>query len=288
MHEKGLRMRPATVSVVMATRNDDPRCLAGAIESINSQSYGDWELILIDDSTSGETIGLLDAYAARLGKERCRVVHNSPGLGLPRSLNAGMALARGELIARMDADDICLPDRLGAQVEYMDLHPDVGILGGDIEVVTQDLRPLTTRRYLKDPKKLIRMSYIRNPLAHPTVMMRKSVIDEIGGYDPRCRKAEDHDLWLRAIKRGIGVANMDKVLIQYRAPEEYSEKHRSRDWNYSIYAKLRNFNLRHPLFSLLGICVSIGLRLAPSSLVGRLYRQDHESPVLYREKKVIG
>jgi glycosyltransferase involved in cell wall biosynthesis len=271
------------VSVVMATRNDDPGYLAQAIESIEAQSYRNWELIVADDSTEIATIRLLESARERLGAERFRLVHHDPALGLPRSLNAALAMVRGELIARMDGDDVCMPDRLEAQVAYLDAHPEVGIAGGDIEVVDRDLRHLSVRRYTKDAKRLVRRSFIRNPLAQPTVMLRSSVLDRIGGYDPKCERAEDYELWLRAIKKSVVLANMDKILIKYRVLAEYSKKRDKRNWNYSIYGKIKNFNYRYPISSLLGIGVSLAFRLAPTSIVNRLYRMDHESPMLYRK-----
>lgn len=183
----------------------------------------------------------------------------------------------------MDGDDVCVPYRLEAQVAYLDSHPEVGIAGGDIEVVDRDLRHLSVRRYAKDAKRLIRRSFIRNPLAQPTVMLRKSVLDRIGGYDPKCERAEDYELWLRAIKKSVVLANMDKILIKYRVLAEYSKKRDKRNWNYSIYGKIKNFNFRYPISSLLGIGVSLAFRLAPASILNRLYRMDHESPMLYRK-----
>jgi glycosyltransferase involved in cell wall biosynthesis len=270
------------VSVVMATWNDDPEYLAEAIASIAAQTYRNWELIIVDDSTRPETLRELDSLRASLG-ERCRLLRNDPPLGLARSLNAGFDLSRGELIARMDADDVCVPDRFEAQVSFLAAHPEIGIVGGDIEIVAQDLRHLSFRHYRKDPRELVRMSFIRNPLAQPTVMLRKSVLKKVGGYDPKCERAEDYELWLRAIKNSIGITNMDKVLIKYRVSDEYSKKRDKRNWKFGIYGKMKNFNFRYPFLSALGILLSIALRLAPASLVDRLYRRDYETPLLYRE-----
>ncbi len=270
------------VSVVIATRNDEPHYLAEAIESIAAQTYGNWELVIADDSTDSETIRVLDSYRAALG-EKYKVVHNDPPLGLPRSINAAIDLARGELIARMDGDDVCLPDRLEVQVAFLGDHPEIGIVGGDIEIVSRELRHLSFRRYRKDAKDLERMSFIRNPLAQPTVMLRKSVLEKIGGYDPKCERAEDYELWLRAIKNRVGIANMEKVLIKYRVLDEYSRKRDKRNWNYGIYGKIKNFNIRHPALSILGILLSVAFRIAPASLVNGLYRMDHEAPMLYRK-----
>ena len=107
------------VSVVMATRNDDPLFLAQAIDSIKAQTYSDWELVVADDSDRRDTIQVLESYASELGETKFRLLRNDPPLGLPRSINRALAASRGQLVARMDGDDLCLPDRLEAQVAYL-------------------------------------------------------------------------------------------------------------------------------------------------------------------------
>jgi glycosyltransferase involved in cell wall biosynthesis len=273
------------VSFVMATRNDDPSFLAQAIESIKAQTYTDWELVVADDSDRKDTIRVLDSYAAELGESRFRLLRSGRPLGLPRSINRALAAARGQLFARMDGDDLCLPDRLEAQVAYLMEHPDVGIVGSDIEIVDADLRHLSTRQYLKSERDIVRLSFIRNPLAQPTVMIRRSVLDRIGPYDEKCERAEDYELWLRAIRKSVKLANMDRVLLKYRVSEVYSNKRDKRNWKYGLYGKVKNFNARHPLYSLVGIAMSFVFLIAPGRLIDRLYRWDHASPLLYKGKR---
>jgi glycosyltransferase involved in cell wall biosynthesis len=273
------------VSVVMATRNDDPLFLAQAIDSIKAQTYSDWELVVADDSDRRDTIQVLESYASELGETKFRLLRNDPPLGLPRSINRALAASRGQLVARMDGDDLCLPDRLEAQVAYLEEHPDVGIVGSDIEIVDADLGHLSIRQYSKSERDIVSLSFIRNPLAQPTVMMRRSVLDRIGPYDVKCERAEDYELWLRAIKRSVKLANMDRVLLKYRISETYSRKRDKRNWKYGLYGKVKNFNARHPLYSLAGIAMSFVFLLMPGRFIDRLYRRDHASPLLYKGKK---
>lgn len=269
-----------TVSVVMAIFNDRPDALEAALASIAGQTWSDWELVVADDSTNAASIAVLEAYAARLGPKMILRRHEKR-LGLVGSINDALDFARGDYIARMDGDDICKPDRLEKQVAYLDSHPDVGILGGDIEVMTDGGATLSVRRYKKSRADIERIAFIRNPLAQPTVMMRRSVLDLIGPYDPRFRKAEDYELWLRALKAGVVIENLDRVLIRYRVPDDYSRKRDADNWLFGIKAKLRHFSWRSPLRSAAGIALSVVLLIVPARILDALYRRDHREPIIY-------
>ena len=125
------------------------------------------------------------------------------------------------------------------------------------------------------------MSFIRNPLAQPTVMLRKSVLDMIGVYDARFRKAEDYELWLRALKHSVVIENLDRVLVRYRVPDDYSRKRDADNWKFGIKAKLMHFSWRYPLRSLAGIALSCVLLVTPTRLLDALYRRDHRAPIIY-------
>lgn len=268
------------VSVVMATYNDRPASLDAALRSIVEQSFEDWEIVVADDSTRAETIEVLDRYAELLGG-RLTVRHHANRLGLVASINEALGLARGSLIARMDGDDICMKDRLAVQSRYLADHPEVGILGGNMEIMTEGGVGLSVRRYNSDRRSLQRMSFIRNPVAQPTVMLRREVLDRIGLYDARFRKAEDYELWLRALKRGVVIENLDRVLIRYRVPEDYSRKRDADNWLFGIKAKLMHFSWRYPLHSIMGLGLSVLLLLAPTRILDALYRRDHRAPIIY-------
>jgi len=269
------------ISVVMATYNDRPEHLDASLRSVVDQSWSDWELVVCDDSTKSETVAVIEKYSGLLGPKMIHL-RNSPRLGLVGSLNRALVAAKGELIARMDGDDICCPDRLAHQAEYLAARPEVGIVGGDIQVISDEGAPLSIRRYRKSRDDILKMSFIRNPLAQPTVMLRRSALDAIGLYDPRFAKSEDYELWLRALGRGIVVENMDEVLIRYRVPSDYSRKRDSSNWKFAIKAKLMHFRWGSPLRSSFGLLVSLALLLTPSRLLDALYRRDHRAPILYR------
>ena len=268
------------VSVVMAIYNDDPRFLEAAIRSVADQSFRDWELVISDDSTKSESAAVIERFKKELG-DRLVYTHNEPRLGLAPSINQALSRSSGEFIARMDGDDICLPDRLERQVAYLESHPDVGILGGDIQIITEDSERLTVRHYRCGRREIERTSFIRNPLAQPTVMMRRSVLDAIGVYDASFKKAEDYELWLRALKRSVVVENLGKVVLLYRVPKVEARKRDLPNWKFGLKAKFRHFSWRHPFMSAAGIGLSIALMITPARLLDLLYRRDYRTPILF-------
>jgi glycosyltransferase involved in cell wall biosynthesis len=205
-----IKSRPR-VSVVMPVR-DGERFLVEAVESVLSQTLSDLELIVVDDGSADGTPALLDELARRYA--RLRVVTQPPG-GLAAALNAGCALAAAPAIARLDADDVALPDRLERQLAYLDSNPEVALLGGGIVLVDEagleiDRAPGRAAPDLAE----------RNELVHATVVMRTEAFRALGGY--RLDQAEDYDLWLRFDERH-GVAALEEPVIRYRLhPGQFS------------------------------------------------------------------
>jgi glycosyltransferase involved in cell wall biosynthesis len=204
------------ISVVMPVYNNE-RYLRTAIESVLSQTLGDFEFIVISESdTSSESRSIIDSYS----DGRINHVRNESRLGMIESLNVGLKLARGEFIARMDADDVCLPDRFAHQLEYLDSHPDVGIVGSASRVVDDsgstvliDIRPheAVMSRW---------MSLFGPPVSHPSVMVRTQLMRQIGGYDPSMI-CEDYDLWIRALDV-TKIENMPEILLVRRVHDKSS------------------------------------------------------------------
>ena len=204
------------ISVVMPVYNNE-RYLRTAIESVLSQTFGDLEFIVISESdTSSESRSIIDSYA----DGRINHVRNESRLGMIESLNVGLKLSKGEFIARMDADDVSLPNRFARQLEFLNMHPDVGIVGSSSRIVNDsgstvliDIRPckavMARWRSLFGP-----------PLSHPSVMARTQVIRQIGGYDPRVI-CEDYDLWIRALEV-TKIENMSEILLIRRVHDRSS------------------------------------------------------------------
>ena len=199
------------VSVVMAVFNEVKK-IAAAIDSIIDQSFTDWELIVIDDGSLDSTAEVIQRYIKE--EPRIRLIENKKNLGLAASLNRGVAAAQGCFIARMDGDDVCYPERLQKQVEYLQLHPNIAVVGANARMVSTDGRQIGMTNMPVSPDEIKRLIIKLNPLIHPLVMFRKSFFEDIGGYDSDLRRKQDYDLWLRGVDSYL-YSNLKDVLLDY-------------------------------------------------------------------------
>lgn len=206
--------------MLMSVYNGE-RYLREAIESILSQTFTDFEFIIIDDGSTDGTSAILD----QVGDPRIVRSRNEANIGLVRSLNNGLKLARGEYVARMDADDVSLPRRLQAQVDFMDRHPEVGVLGCAIQHIDACGRPLGVARLPTMHGVLLWWLCFGSKIAHPSVFFRKAVVERVGGYDVGYAQAQDHDLWVR-LASSTRFANLPDVYLLYRQhPNKVSRLH---------------------------------------------------------------
>jgi glycosyltransferase involved in cell wall biosynthesis len=204
-------MDSPTISVVMSVLNGEA-FLREAVESMLGQTFGDFEFIIINDGSTDTTPQILADYAKR--DDRIRIFSQQKK-GLVESLNRGIALSRSDYIARMDADDVSLPDRLQKQVNFLERHREVGLLSGAYEQIDAAGTVLGTIRFpLADSEIRAAMARI-NQMCHPAVMMRREVACAAGGYRKQLLDAEDYDLWLRMAEQ-TQLANLDDVILRYR------------------------------------------------------------------------
>ena len=205
------------VSILLPVRNEE-RFLPAALASLMRQSCTDWELVAVDDGSTDSTPAILAAAAA--GDRRVRVLP-SPGRGIVAALNAGLAVCRAPLVARMDGDDICHPRRLELQLAH--LAADAGC--GLVACATRHFpRPhlgrgmLAYERWqnaLASHDDIIRDLYVESPFAHPSVVFRKEAVAAVGGYR-EMGWAEDYDLWLRLAAAGTRFARLPHLLFFWR------------------------------------------------------------------------
>jgi glycosyltransferase involved in cell wall biosynthesis len=199
------------VSVILSVFNG-ASFLADALESILCQTFTDFELIAVNDGSTDGSEAVLDTFAKR--DTRVRVVHQ-PNRGLIFSLNRGLELSRGEFIARMDADDVSLPERLTKQVEFLRSNPQIALVGSSMTIIDAN------GGFLRDIHYPVGHSLVKSKmqeacsLAHPTIMARREVLRAMGGYRPSFHHAEDYDLWLRLIEH-YEIDNLDEILLLYR------------------------------------------------------------------------
>lgn len=204
------------VSVVLPVR-DGERTLARALESIREQTLHDWELIVVDDGSRDGTVALLEKLAEQ--EPRLRIVRQGRD-GIVAALNAGVAAARGEFVARMDADDVALPERLEAQVALLRERPDIGVasclveFGGDRAASAGYALHVDWINGLLGPEAIALHRFVEAPLAHPTALFRRELVARHGGYRAG-DFPEDYELWLRWLDAGVRFAKVPRVLLRW-------------------------------------------------------------------------
>lgn len=210
------------VSVVMATFNEPVEMIEGAIGSILNQTYQNIELLIFDDSTKPDTIASIDKIA--LSDARVSVHRFSERKGFVESLNEGLKLAKGEYIARMDGDDFSLPERIKKEVDFLLDNPSIAVVGGQMDIMNESGKVISHRSYPKGGVSLWLFSCIRNPLAHPTIMMRRELVDRGYRYNEKLKMSEDLDFWLRLLNDDYKVANLEDTVLRFRVQDNFTDK----------------------------------------------------------------
>ncbi|MBN1886764.1 MAG: glycosyltransferase [Thermoflexales bacterium] len=200
------------VSVLMSVYNGE-RYLREAVESILGQTLANFEFIIIDDGSTDDTWNILAEYAFR--DRRVVLIRNEGNIGLTHSLNKGLQLARGEYVARLDADDVSLPERLDRQVHYLDLHPHVGVLGTWLSRIDASGNVIDTLA-LPTVSGVLKWSlHFDNCFPHSSVVLRRALLDQVGAYSSDVAYAQDYELWSRMSTRTL-LANLPQVLLLRR------------------------------------------------------------------------
>jgi len=203
---------PPQVSIIMACR-DSARYLGTAIESLLADAPHDSEVIILDDGSTDDTPHILTHAADR--DSRITLLRNEQPQGVAVGRNRCARAASGKYLVQMDADDVVIPGRIRAQVQFLDAHPDVGVLGGAIELIDARGKKFRTRSYPAHDSQIRAIMYRVSPFAQPAVTMRRELFLQAGGYEPSYLFAQDLDLWLRLAKV-TRFANLMQPVLQYR------------------------------------------------------------------------
>jgi Glycosyl transferase family 2 len=208
----------ACLTVLMAVRNGE-RTVSEAIASILDQSFTDFEFLVVNDGSTDGTAEVLASF----DDERLTVVENERQRGLTWSLNHGLALTSSAYVARQDADDRSSPDRFARQVEFLDSHPEVALVGTWYRKIDEHGRVLASQELPVDSTHLRWHLIFYSPFVHSAVMLRRSALESVGVYDESLGYAQDYDLWCR-IARHFALANLDDHLVDFRvSPESMTE-----------------------------------------------------------------
>ena len=198
------------VSVIMSVRNCE-EFLKKCIISILSQSYKNIEFIIVNDASSDGTKTIINSFK----EKRVKIISNKRRLGLTNSLNKALGIAKGKYIARMDGDDIAFKNRIRDQVNYMEKHKKVGVVGSWVKIIDQNNKIIGNLKFPVSNKSIKKYIFTSNPFRHSTVLIRKSLFELYGNYDKLLDGAEDYDLWLR-FARFTKFANIPSYLLYYR------------------------------------------------------------------------
>ena len=206
------------ISVLMSVYAAElPDRLDRALKSVwDDQTLKPDENILVEDGPLGPDLqAVIDSWKGRL-KDSFIVLQNKENLGLTKSLNKGLDHVHHELIARMDSDDISVPDRFKFQTAYFMEHPEIDVLGGSLQEFDETNPNISIRTY-PPTTELAKKGIVKaNPLAHSTVMMRKQIFDNGECYDEKYRTNQDLALWFTLLSKGYRIANLSEVLVLFR------------------------------------------------------------------------
>lgn len=257
------------ISILMGIFNC-AETLPDAIDSILGQTYGHWELIMCDDGSSDNTCAVAETYRDRY-PQQIILLKNPKNLGLNRTLNHCLRYATGEYIARMDGDDLSMPQRFEKEISFLESHPEYAIASCPM-IYFDENGDWGKGRCVRFPKPARLL--LGTPFCHAPSMVRAAAFREVGGYseDPRTLRAEDYDLWFRLYAAGYRGANLPECLYKMRDDEK---AYRRRTFKYALneaYVRLRGYRmLKLPVIGYVFALRPILVHLLP----GWLYRILH-------------
>jgi len=264
------------VSVLLPVHNAGPY-LAPALASLWRQTLRDFEVVAVNDGSTDGSGERLERHARH--EPRLRVIH-LPASGLPAALNAGLAAARGQWIARQDADDLSRRRRFELQRDFLAAHPDIGVVGSRVRILPASPAWVGMRRWaewhntLLTHEEMTRELLVDSPLAHGTSMLRRSVLERAGGWVER-GWAEDVDLWLRLTAAGVRLAKLPYVLYAWRQHMESATRRQER-YTQVRFDDLRLHSLRGGILEGRRRVTLVGVGRGIRRWSARLEREDYE------------
>lgn len=239
------------ISVVMPVYNSS-RYLKEAIESILSQSYADFEFLIFNDGSTDDSLSIIQSYKDK----RIKLFSCKQKRGYVVHLNEGIRLAKGKYIARMDADDISLPQRFQKEIDFLERHKSIALVGCFGSII--DEKGMVTGSLPKPvgPKKIKETCLYYGPHIHPTIMFRKDIVQEVGNYREEYLYTEDIDLYYRLIFSGYKTDNVPEYLFKYRVHPHSTNIHfKEKNWkSFRLKWEIRNkFKLKYTVTEFVSI-----------------------------------
>lgn len=268
-------------------KNEKPEYLSRALSSIwDDQTFKPSQIVLVEDGPiPAELESIVDGLQMRVnvsGVATVTVVKLPVNGGLTKALNQGLKYATGDLIARMDSDDIADPKRFERQVAYLEEHPEVDIVGGSLQEFDRENECLNIRHYPLTHEEACRYIVKACPLAHPAVMMRRRIFDEGLRYDEQYRMSQDIKLWFDAIMAGCRIGNIPEVVLYFRREGDvFRRRSRAKAWNeFKIYMngiyRMKGLLIPAYIYPIARYC----FRLLPPAVVKWIYGSKLRKKVL--------
>ncbi|MCK9378653.1 MAG: glycosyltransferase [Candidatus Moranbacteria bacterium] len=199
------------ISVIMAAWNEQKIFLKKSIESILNQTFTDLEFIIIDNNSPEENSALLDSYAKK--DNRIIIIRNKTNIGLTKSLNIAIKKSQGEFIARMDGDDISLPDRLSEQLSFLKKNPTIDIIGANCNFINKN-DEIIKKKTIKRPSNIKTKLFKGNFFTHSTFFGKRKAFEEL--YNENFKRAQDYEFLLRLAGKGYEIDYLEDILLNYR------------------------------------------------------------------------
>ena len=263
--------RPA-LTVFTPFYNPVPRYFDETIVSVLSQSFRDFEYLMINDGPIDDARRIEETFR----DSRIRIITTAKPLGLSGSRNAGLQEARGELIAFIDSDDFCEPDRLQKQADFLRAHPDHVLVGSALRYIDERSQTIGGRTYAETDEEIKSRLVAFNCIAQPAVMARRQALIGAGGYQPQFPYAEDYALWLRLARHGK-FHNLQEALVAYRIHLQSGKnihlRAALRDSTLLKIHALRHYGFKPTFRSLASIAAHLALMMLPSRVVYWLFKR---------------
>lgn len=211
-------------------QKEEPKHIRECFESLFAQTLPATEIVLVEDGPlTPELNEIITAYQQEHPELKTVKLDKNTGIG--HALNEGLKHCSYDIVARMDADDICKPDRFETQVRFMESHPDYDIVGSWADEFSESISNiLSTRRLPEHHEEIVEFGKKRNPMNHPTVMFRQQAVKD-AGYYIQSPQVEDYELWIRMILRGCRFYNIQRSLLYFRMTDDFAK--RRGGWDYS-------------------------------------------------------
>ena len=263
------------LSVIMSVYNMADSVARG-VESILNQTFHDYEFIIIDDGSTDDTLKILHEYENSDSRIRLFSFHSN--VGLPRALNYGIKQARSDIIVRMDADDFAFPHRLQTQIDFLNKHPDVGVVGANFVRFYMDTQEEASFVLPETDEEISRALSFRNAMCHPCVAIRKKCFGRYGYYDEKFIRMQDYELWMRWRGR-VQFYNIQQPLMRLYSYKQGWEARkrvgRLQILKYDVACRWKNLlSSDHRTLDMLGIFYTLGSR--GMEIFANIFLSEHE------------